>query len=44
MIVIIKILNILTGGDILGFIDDYLTPLDIAQHIHPANEVTLSLL
>eukprot|EP01084_Bolivina_argentea_P243106 407605_1 len=36
---IVKILNILTGGDVITLINDILTPLDIANHIYPANKV-----
>ncbi len=37
--IILKILKILTGGDVLSFVNDVLTPMDIAQHIHPADKV-----
>ena len=37
--IIFELLKKLTGGDYLSFINDILTPLDVAEHISPASEV-----
>ena len=42
--IIVPILDILTGGDIIGFINDYLTPMDIALYIHPASHIITDLI
>ena len=37
--IFLKILDITTGGDHLSFINHVLSPMDVAQHIYPSNEV-----
>eukprot|EP01083_Nonionella_stella_P252804 870614_1 len=37
----IKYLQILSGGDHLQLINDLLTPMDVAQHIEPCNNVCI---
>ena len=36
---ILNILELLTGYDVISFINDILTPYDVAKHIYPANKV-----
>ena len=37
--IFLKLLDLMTGGDHLSFINDILSPMDVAKHIYPANEV-----
>ena len=39
--VLLKLLDIITGGDHLSFLNDILSPMDVAKHIYPANEVNI---
>lgn len=41
--ILLKLLNVLTGGDLFSFLNDILTPYDVAEHIYPANKVTVYL-
>eukprot|EP01083_Nonionella_stella_P019382 53883_1 len=40
---ITAILKILTGGDVYGYINDFLTPKDLATHIFPSNHIISDL-
>ena len=37
----LKLLDTITGGDILSFINDIITPMDLATHISPTNKVNI---
>lgn len=37
----LKLLKVFTGGDVFGFLNDILTPYDVAEHIYPANKVVV---
>ena len=39
----LKLLRVFTGGDVFGFLNDILSPLDVAQHIQPANKVAICI-
>ena len=42
--IFLKLLDTITGGDVISFINDILTPIDVATHIYPANEVYIHCL
>lgn len=37
----LKLLKVFTGGDVFSFLNDILSPSDVAEHIHPANKVSV---
>lgn len=37
--ILLELLKVVTGGDLYGFINDALTPYEVAEHIFPANKV-----
>lgn len=42
--IFLKLLKVVTGGDVFGFLNEILSPYEVAEHIYPANKVCISIL